>query len=145
MDWQKSHPSISEVPLLSDADGTVARMYRLFSEEEDNCFPGKIVVDRDRRVVSQDICDLNVAGNLEEQLRHVQASNAILEAKKQETVLTACTPASWEMGHQVQYYNFVAGCDFELEEVTESAPKTTKPAAKESAPTTTKPQSVIHI
>ena len=72
MDWQKSPGfPLSEVPLLSDADGTVARLYRLFNEEA--C---KIVVDRDRRVVSLDKSDLNVGGNFEEQLRHVQASNA---------------------------------------------------------------------
>ena len=76
------------------------------------------MVDRDRRVVSLDKSDLNVGGNFEEQLRHVQASNAIHEAKNQETGLTACTLASWEMGHQVQYYNFVPGCDFEFEQAT---------------------------
>ena len=72
------------------------------------------MLDRDGTVVSQEKSGFNVGGNVEEQLRHVHASNAIREAKEQETGLTPCTPADWVDGQQVQYYNFVAGCDFEV-------------------------------
>ena len=44
MDWQKDNGfTLPGAPLLSDKNGAVARMYRMFNETDKNCFPASTV------------------------------------------------------------------------------------------------------
>ena len=60
-------------PLLSDADGKVARAYGIFDEKENVPIRATFVLRKDRVVVHAIACPLNVGRSVSDTLRAVQA------------------------------------------------------------------------
>ena len=60
-------------PLLSDADGKVARAYGIFDEKENVPIRATFVLRKDRVVVHAIACPLNVGRSVSDTLRVVQA------------------------------------------------------------------------
>ena len=90
------------VPLLSDQEGKVARMYGMYKESEHIAYRGSYIIDKNRKVATNEKIDLSVGASMVDQLRQVQAVVGLAQAPNKEYY----TPADWKIEDEVEIKNF---------------------------------------
>ena len=90
------------VPLVSDQEGKVSRMYGMYKEGEHIAYRGSFIIDNNRKVATNEKIDLSVGTSMVDQLRQVQAVVGLAEAPNKEYY----TPADWQIEDEVEIRNF---------------------------------------
>lgn len=80
-------------PMLSDADGSIGKMYGIYDPDGKTETRGRFIIDPDGNVVAYEVLTPPVGRNISEALRQIKAFQYVREHKG-----TEVTPSGWVPG-----------------------------------------------